>query len=89
MVQGDDGRMTLYRLYPNGKPRQELVKVEGDLSFAFPPDSDNEVEFRFFLGCRPEYRDKVLRENPCLVRQEDGSFKVLNPDKQGPAYIVE
>lgn len=87
MVRGEDGRETLIRLYPrDGEPRQERIKVEGDLSSAFP-DPNN--EFRFFLGCRPEYRDKVLRENPCLVRQEDGRFLAVNTDKQGPAYIVE
>ena len=85
MVRGGDDREILVRLFPSkGEPRQELIRVEGEL-----PSDDPENPDRFVLGCRPEYRDKVHRENPCLVRQEDGRFKVINPDKKGPVYLIE
>lgn len=43
----------------------------------------------FLLRVRPETREAVLRDSPCLVRQPDGRFKARNIGKQGPVYIVD
>ena len=42
----------------------------------------------FLLGVRPESREEVLRDSPCLVRQADGTFKAVNIGKGGPVYLV-
>lgn len=86
MVRGDSpDREVLFRLYPrDGEPRQEVIRVEGELP---SPDPNNPL--RFVFGCRPEFRDEVLRDSPCLVRQSDGRFKAVNTDKQGVAYLID
>lgn len=85
MVRGQDDRDILFRLYPSdGEPRQEFIKVEGEL-----PSSEPTNRFRLLFGCRPEHREEVLRENPCLVRQADGRFLAVNTDKSGTMYLID
>lgn len=85
MVRGENGRELLVRFYPtDGKPRQEFIKVEGDL-----PSPDPSNPFRFLLGCRPQDREQVLGESPCLVRQDDGRFVAVNPEGRGFACLID
>lgn len=88
MVRGEAGRVPLYRFkfgtdVPKGPEyidRAEMDKFVG-------MESDDEDLFLF--GCRPEYREQVIREEPCLVRQDDGRFVAVNPELGRPVYLVD
>ena len=85
MVRGKSRRVRIYGMRFGENPSPDILVDEGELDKITPEGQEGLVLF----GCRPELRDKVLRESPCLVRQEDGRFLAVNTDKQGPAYIVE
>lgn len=81
MVKGERNRSLLYHLSFGEIPVRPVELFESD--------EEPESEFRVVFGTRPELKQEVLRESKCLVRQADGSFKVLNYEKSEPVFIVE
>lgn len=89
MVRGESGRVPIYRMR---RPEDE------PLSNPFYYVEEEELRKFVSLGCggtylldsvSPELREDVLRNSPCLVRQEDGRFVARNPEKEGQVYIIE
>lgn len=89
IVSGDSGRERVVRL----RFGQDIL--QGVLDDLFVETSEVEAlldegqDDLFLFGTRPETREAVLKDSPCLVRQPDGRFKAQNTDKQGPVYLVD
>ena len=89
IVSGDSGRERIVRLRFG---RDILGEVLDDLfvdSSEVEALLDDGQEDLFLFGTRPETRDSVLRDSPCLVRQPDGRFQAQNTDKRGPVFLVD
>ena len=82
---GSSGREPCFRLRFGTDAPSGTIFLDRDEIDKFGRDSEN----LFLLGCRPELREITLREHPCLVRQNDGRFVAVNPEKQGQIYLIE
>ena len=90
MVRGESGRVPIYRMRrPDGEPLSNPF---------YYVDEDELRKFVSLVGCGETYlfdsvsselREEVLRDSPCLVRQEDGRFVAKNPEKEGQVYIID
>lgn len=93
MVRGESGsRVPLWRINFGGGPPRDPEFIDGDevdKLFDAPPSENEGVVYHLLFGCPDGEEAQILRENPCLVRQPDGSFKAHNVGKGGPVYIVE
>ena len=92
MVRGGSDRSEVYRIRfgDDDSPRTPLFVEESELEkFAdYKPGTGQGVEYFLMFGCPRAEAEQVLRERPCLVRQ-GGRFVAVNPEKQGPVYLIE
>lgn len=92
MVRGESGRVPLWRIdFGENPPREPEFIDEDEVEKLFGDDhtEGDRVEYQLLFGCPDEDRERVLRENPCLVRQPDGRFVAVNPEKTGQVYLIE
>ena len=85
MVRGKSSRQVrIYGFRFGDDPTPDILVDEEEVDKLTPEGQDNLVLF----GCRPEDRERTLRENACLVRQEDGRFVAVNPEREGLRFLI-
>lgn len=84
IVRGDSDRVRIVPIGTREDLGQVIVVGESEVRKLMREGQEN----LFLFGTRPENREEVLRENPCLVRQEDGRFVAMNTDREGAVFIV-
>lgn len=88
MVRGGSRRVEVLRCKfgDDATPRERIFVDEEEMSKFAHLNPEN--PFCFLMGGRPEMREELLRDSPCLVRR-DGRFVAVNPEKEGPIYLIE
>lgn len=84
IVRGDSGRVEIVPISSGEDRGGGFVVDESEVRKLMRDGQENLLMY----GTRPETRDEVLRENPCLVRQEDGRFVAMNTDREGAVFLV-
>jgi len=84
LVRGESDRVKIVPINFGDDIGQGLVVEESEVRKLMREGQEDLLMF----GTRPETREEVLRENPCLVRQEEGRFVAMNTDREGSVYIV-
>lgn len=87
MTEGSSGKVRVISISfdPDTDPTEDIWVDEEEVSKL----EEEGQEYLLMFGTRPEYREEVLKKNPCLVRQPDGSYKAHNVGKKGFVYIVD
>lgn len=85
MIGGDSGRERIIRLRFGEDESPDEIFVDSSEADKLLGDGQEDL---FLFGVRPETREAVLRDSPCLVRQADGRFKAVNIGKGGPVYLI-
>ena len=84
IVRGDSDRVKIVPIGSGEDMGRGLIVEESEVRKLMRDGQENLLMF----GTRPETREEVLRENPCLVLQEDGRFVAMNTDREGAVFIV-